>query len=202
MKNLSEVPVLDYKTFPFLPLPKSPSPSEMLKMLYADSPSLKFGFDLAKEKSKVFEYYTTATEMAKKESFAPLDYQMVMYQTMMECEMGPIPPQKSKMDPVLKKKWIEALRSNDYPQARGFLEIDNEVRADTRFTPSLGSTGNGFCCLGVLAKVAGYEYRHGQQKLERGQFGLSDYHQERLMNMNDRQGLSFNLIASYIEENV
>lgn len=46
------------------------------------------------------------------------------------------------MDPELKKKWVEALRSGDYEQG--------ETRLYT------GST-NQFCCLGVLCKVVGLE---------------------------------------------
>lgn len=43
-----------------------------------------------------------------------------------------------KLDAALKAKWIEALRSGDYEQARGTLY-----------------DGEGYCCLGVLCKVAG-----------------------------------------------
>jgi hypothetical protein len=44
------------------------------------------------------------------------------------------------MDPALKAKWLEALRGGKYPQGKGYLHNDD-----------------GFCCLGVLAMVAGHE---------------------------------------------
>jgi len=44
-----------------------------------------------------------------------------------------------KMDPELKQKWLDALRGGDYAQHRGEL-FDGT---------------SGFCCLGVLADVAG-----------------------------------------------
>ena len=45
------------------------------------------------------------------------------------------------MDAKLKAKWIEALRSGDFKQARGSLKDEFD-----------GS----YCCLGVLATVAGF----------------------------------------------
>jgi hypothetical protein len=42
------------------------------------------------------------------------------------------------MDPKLKSDWLIALRSGEYKQAHGSLQV-----------------GNSFCCLGVLCKVAG-----------------------------------------------
>lgn len=46
-----------------------------------------------------------------------------------------------RMDPVIKDKWLEALRSGNYAQARSALR-----RRDT-------STQDAFCCLGVLCDV-------------------------------------------------
>ena len=43
------------------------------------------------------------------------------------------------MKAELKTKWLEALRSGEYKQCQG----------------SLTDNGGGYCCLGVLAKVAG-----------------------------------------------
>lgn len=49
----------------------------------------------------------------------------------------------SKMDPEIKAKWLDALRSGDYTQGRSFLAVKNE---DTdQFD---------FCCLGVLCDLA------------------------------------------------
>ena len=47
-----------------------------------------------------------------------------------------------KMDPEVKAKWVAALRSGDYRQAKGQLY-----------------DGNGYCCLGVLCEVLGQEKR-------------------------------------------
>jgi hypothetical protein len=53
-----------------------------------------------------------------------------------------------KMDPVLKAKWIEALRSGEYQQTFGALR-DND----------------GHCCLGVLCEVSGLKII-GRNKIE------------------------------------
>ena len=55
------------------------------------------------------------------------------------------------MDPELKKKWIEALRSGKYKQGKNRLH-----RAED----------NSYCCLGVLCEVAGFEKRESTD--ERG----------------------------------
>lgn len=49
-------------------------------------------------------------------------------------------PEGFKMDPELKAKWLDALRSGNYKQARGQLAI-----------------GGGFCCLGVLNEIGGFD---------------------------------------------
>jgi len=54
-----------------------------------------------------------------------------------------------KLNPELKSKWLTALRSGEYEQARGDL-----------------SRGKGFCCLGVLCQVAGLE-------LEKQSYGVT-----------------------------
>lgn len=41
------------------------------------------------------------------------------------------------MNPQIKTKWLEALRSGEYPQDTNFLRTDN-----------------GFCCMGVLCDIA------------------------------------------------
>ena len=45
------------------------------------------------------------------------------------------------MNPVVKEKWLEALRSGEYKQVDGFLR----TRSD------------GYCCLGVLSQIASDE---------------------------------------------
>jgi hypothetical protein len=48
------------------------------------------------------------------------------------------------MDPEIKAKWVEALRSGEYTQGRGSLKdnYDGDIK---------------HCCMGVLAEVAGLE---------------------------------------------
>lgn len=55
--------------------------------------------------------------------------------------------ENEKMNPEIKAKWIAALRSGEYQQTHGVLEqvVKNSDR------------GAGFCCLGVLCKLAADE---------------------------------------------
>lgn len=48
------------------------------------------------------------------------------------------------MNPEVKKLLVDALRSGDYPQTRGYLQVKEPVE----------SRQPGFCCLGVLSEVA------------------------------------------------
>lgn len=88
------------------------------------------------------------------------------------------------MDANLKEKWVAALRSGDYEQCQSRFEFNG-----------------GFCCLGVLCKVA------GKPTLSEGLLGNWDFaieaiqdgkQLERLYLMNDR-GVPFVNIADYIE---
>ena len=45
------------------------------------------------------------------------------------------------------KEWVEALRSGDYKQTKGTLKGE------------LPEGGVGYCCLGVLAEIMGYEVK-------------------------------------------
>lgn len=47
----------------------------------------------------------------------------------------------ASIDPALKDRWVQALRSGDYTQGRGFLR-----------------QGDLFCCLGVLCDLMGVEW--------------------------------------------
>ena len=103
------------------------------------------------------------------------------------------------MKAEIKAKWVEALRSGKYKQAKGVLR----------------SMTGGYCCLGVLCDV----YRpSGWQKDGLFEFdgrvggsmlphtmnapvGLSEDHEGTLVNMND-DGMSFPGIADWIEANV
>jgi hypothetical protein len=101
------------------------------------------------------------------------------------------------MDAQLKKKWIDALRSGEYPQARGAL-----------------TDGEGFCCLGVLCKISGVMIE-GNNCLEDGEIvgylpvhkltGLhSDLYEvwERNDGMGSNAPHSFQEMADYIEANI
>lgn len=48
------------------------------------------------------------------------------------------------MDPTVKAKWLEALRSGKYPQTRGKLR---------RTEPGINEQNLGYCCLGVLCDI-------------------------------------------------
>lgn len=105
------------------------------------------------------------------------------------------------MDPVLKVKWIEALRSGEYRQARRALR-----------------RGNKFCCLGVLCELMGATWDDGDTDRnasingERQDYylsptalattGMPERQQEILYTMNDDDGKSFKQIADYIEQNL
>jgi hypothetical protein len=114
------------------------------------------------------------------------------------------------MDKELKAKWVAALRSGKYQQARG----------------TLNNCGGGYCCLGVLLGVWGrgewnsesYETEAEDGGIEsfdgdlgrigRRIFGISDEHESALIAMNDGEEeadpnrKSFAEIADYIEENL
>lgn len=106
----------------------------------------------------------------------------------------------TKMNPELKAKWIEALRSGKYQQAKARLRT-----AESRF-----------CCLGVLAEVQGATWDHfdcpfiagemvrakmGDWLKDNAAGGLTMGQQTRLSDMNDT-GSSFAQIADYIEEHL
>ena len=60
------------------------------------------------------------------------------------------------MDAQLKAKWVEALRSGEYSQARDVLHDQQD---------------GGYCCLGVLCKVMGAEFGPGSQEFEDDEYG-------------------------------
>jgi hypothetical protein len=121
-----------------------------------------------------------------------------------------------KMDPVVKKKWLAALRSGEYEQGKNYLENAGK-----------------FCCLGVLCDLAvkegviqkspskdneqlicypdevkyfGYAHNVLPNKVKEWSKILTDdgeYHSENinflLSNLND-SGKTFEQIAKYIED--
>lgn len=54
-----------------------------------------------------------------------------------------------KLDPEIKAKWLEALRSDRYPKTKGALY---------RMVPDR-THGIGLCCLGVVCMVKGVEFK-------------------------------------------
>lgn len=102
-----------------------------------------------------------------------------------------------KMDPELKQKWVDALRSGKYKQGEGLLRDKNDH----------------YCCLGVLADVMGMEwcYIRGRHSVE-GSFTtelpseiLPLNFQGQLIEMNDGMGVPrrrFKTIAKWIEKNL
>lgn len=96
------------------------------------------------------------------------------------------------MDAQLKAKWIEALRSGEYPQGNGFLEKDGH-----------------YCCLGVLCAIQDEQWK---KQFEGGSLytetppeslngGLSGAERRELAKQNDI-GIKFVEIADYIENNL
>jgi len=112
------------------------------------------------------------------------------------------------MNPQIKQKWLNALRSGDYQQGRNYLRTDN-----------------GFCCLGVLCDLYGkennvewnfvnnghnYEFEEFESYLPssvRKWAGVEGYNflvnngTETLSELNDR-GSTFEQIAYVIEEHL
>jgi hypothetical protein len=94
------------------------------------------------------------------------------------------------MDPDLKAKWVAALRSGRFRQARMKLRSED-----------------GFCCLGVLCVVAGLPITEDGQNV----VGVPDSY-DPIWNLTGRDGwgltslndggLSFAEIADYIETNI
>ncbi len=110
-------------------------------------------------------------------------------------------------DQELKAKWLEALRSGKYLQGVMTLRRYNESMPDS------------FCCLGVLADVAGVNWEPAQYGPYM-RYGFKSDGEEGLwvtdlpgtllhptttgmcMHMNDSENKSFNEIADWIEENL
>jgi hypothetical protein len=103
------------------------------------------------------------------------------------------------------EQWIKALRSGDYKQTRGTLKGE------------LPDGGTGYCCLGVLAEIMGYEVE--KQGIIEGSLSgyssegpLSIYEHLRdvigwdyidtLIHYNDETDLDFKEIADYIERKI
>jgi hypothetical protein len=98
------------------------------------------------------------------------------------------------MDTQIKTKWIEALRSGEFKQAQNKLQ-----------------QGDGYCCLGVLCRVADLTIDAREDTIivdgyvmsydALSKFGLTETLRAPLISMND-SGKTFSDIAAYIEANL
>lgn len=97
------------------------------------------------------------------------------------------------MNNKFKAKWIKALRSGEYAQARG------QLRCGTRGAYE-------YCCLGVARLVLNQKARFGAagylNRNELKAIGITSEQQETLINKNDNDHWSFKKIADYIEKNL
>lgn len=113
----------------------------------------------------------------------------------------------SKMNPRIKKLWVDALRSGEYNQCTGVLKSTVQP--------------NSFCCLGVLCDVYGKNVLKKKSKWIEGGFpfkgkinttflnesllervGISKKCQQTFIRMNDSIGSSFEDIARFIVKNL
>jgi hypothetical protein len=135
----------------------------------------------------------------------------------------------TKMNPEVKVKWLQALRSGNYTQGTGALcsvqstpvflgEDDGEDELELPDHYEIDSMA--YCCLGVISDVmhAGWDFDaaelNGHDKLynifgaedllspnESVEYGITSDVQDFLVNQND-SGATFQDIASWIEENL
>lgn len=94
------------------------------------------------------------------------------------------------MDIAIKAKWIEALRSGEYEQARNELLTSGEKPA--------------YCCIGVgYVACIHPKIDFGDDTYAAAeQLGLDDDITDKLTRLNDMDEKSFSDIANYIEENL
>jgi len=83
------------------------------------------------------------------------------------------------MDPELKQRWVEALRSGKYQQIRN--DYHNEA---------------GYCAIGLLQVVMGGTEWQAEQALN----CAADV--DSLIDLNDNQRFSFQTIADFVEQNL
>lgn len=119
------------------------------------------------------------------------------------------------MEEGLRTEWLKALRSGDYKQCRGSLRSTTFESAETSY-----------CCLGVLAKIAGLKFAEGDSNLLEGDSYPSDSYRHKISPLlgdkdtceyyaltarndgsKDRNGVihtphSFKEIADWIEANI
>ena len=105
------------------------------------------------------------------------------------------------MNKEIKEQWIKALRSGNYQQCKNYLNREDKE----------------FCCLGVLCEISNLKKSGSEVKSYTDSFFASSVtylpnafrdkieitgeQEARLIRMNDN-GVSFNEIAKYIDENL
>jgi hypothetical protein len=91
------------------------------------------------------------------------------------------------MKPNIKaiKKWIKALRSGDYKQARGGFK---------------GKKKNAFCCLGVAGELFPDHITCEEDCIDYFNWGAET--NDNLIKLNDQSHKSFNYIADWVEKNL
>lgn len=94
------------------------------------------------------------------------------------------------MDKKLRSKWLKALRSGKFKQAKKTL-YDKET--------------GGYCCLGVLCSINGSKETLNSDNKGLGMYGgscgINEDQRCHLANMNDN-GKNFKQIADYIEDHI
>jgi hypothetical protein len=103
------------------------------------------------------------------------------------------------MNKEIKNKWVVALRSGEYKQGKHLLR----------------STGNRYCCFGVLCDVLGQEWvlkevfdakwtcdGYSGWPPPLATAGIDRGHVDRLVSMNDDVGSAFSEISNYIEKHL
>lgn len=90
------------------------------------------------------------------------------------------------MNKRFKAKWVKALRSGDFKQARNHLKASDAL-----------------CCIGVGYKVkTGRRPNFHMTATASSAIGLTVDQQERLIDLNDSFGADFNKIADWIEQHL
>lgn len=115
--------------------------------------------------------------------------------------LNTLPAKNRKLPVAFKRKWIEALRSGDYPRAKGELCKINE------------ETGKiGYCCLGVAGRVLGNTIKqlndaclgHEHNKKQKVPYVINGYNPVTrylmILNDNDKRKAGFITISNWIEK--
>lgn len=91
------------------------------------------------------------------------------------------------MDPTIKAKWLKALRSGKFKQARGELYKGPKH----------------LCCIGVGAVAVDkkFDAKNASTYEATVRLGLDTQQEAKLVNMNDSEKRTFRTIANFIEAN-